>query len=69
MLREAQVLVERWRRHYNAERPHSALGNLTPQGYAQRAVPRATLPRGRARSPLRRPRSSRATEEELLLVR
>lgn len=26
----AQVIVERWRRHYNEERPHSALGYRTP---------------------------------------
>jgi transposase InsO family protein len=25
-LREAQVLIERWREHYNKVRPHSALG-------------------------------------------
>ena len=25
-LREAQVLIEQWRRHYNTARPHSALG-------------------------------------------
>ena len=29
-LREAQVLVEAWRRHYNALRPHSALGWRPP---------------------------------------
>jgi transposase InsO family protein len=29
-LREAQVLIERWRRHYNAIRPHSALGYHPP---------------------------------------
>ena len=29
-LREARVLVERWRRHYNAVRPHSALGWRPP---------------------------------------
>jgi transposase InsO family protein len=29
-LLEAQVLVERWRRHYNAVRPHSALGYGPP---------------------------------------
>lgn len=29
-LREAQVLIERWRRHYNEERPHSALGYRPP---------------------------------------
>jgi putative transposase len=36
-LREAQVLVEAWRRHYNTVRPHSALGHRPP---APRAVPR-----------------------------
>ncbi len=25
-LREAQILIEQWRRHYNTVRPHSALG-------------------------------------------
>ncbi len=29
-LLEAQVLVERWRRHYNTVRPHSALGCRPP---------------------------------------
>jgi putative transposase len=29
-LREAQVLIEAWRRHYNAIRPHSALGYRPP---------------------------------------
>jgi transposase InsO family protein len=29
-LTEAQVLIERWRRHYNAERPHSSLGYRPP---------------------------------------
>ena len=29
-LREAQVLIESWRRHYNAIRPHSALGYRPP---------------------------------------
>jgi hypothetical protein len=29
-LREAQILIERWRRHYNTVRPHSALGYLPP---------------------------------------
>jgi len=28
--RQAQVVVERWRRQYNEERPHSALGYRTP---------------------------------------
>lgn len=29
-LKEAQVLIERWRRHYNTLRPHSALGYRPP---------------------------------------
>jgi putative transposase len=27
---EAQVSIERWRRHYNEERPHMSLGDQTP---------------------------------------
>jgi putative transposase len=33
-LREAQVILEQWRREYNEERPHSSLGYLTPSEYA-----------------------------------
>ena len=29
-LHEAKVLIERWRRHYNAVRPHSSLGYRPP---------------------------------------
>jgi hypothetical protein len=29
-LRETQVLIERWPRHYNAVRPHSSLGYRPP---------------------------------------
>ncbi len=31
---EAKVLVEEYRRHYNHERPHSALGYRTPAEFA-----------------------------------
>jgi transposase InsO family protein len=37
-LREAQVLIEEWRRHYNRVRPHSSLGYRTP---APETVPMA----------------------------
>ena len=36
-LREAQVLIENWRRHYNAVRPHSSIGYRPP-------APEAILP-------------------------
>ena len=29
-LREAQIVIEQWRRHYNTKRPHSALGYRPP---------------------------------------
>ena len=38
-LKEAQVLIERWRRHYNAIRPHSALGYRPPAPQALEPIP------------------------------
>ena len=29
-LREAQIIIELWRKHYNTKRPHSALGYRPP---------------------------------------
>ncbi|MDE2239206.1 MAG: integrase core domain-containing protein, partial [Rhodospirillales bacterium] len=29
-LKEAQILIEQWRNHYNTLRPHSALGYRPP---------------------------------------
>lgn len=37
-LREAEILIERWRQHYNTLRPHSSLGYLPP-------APQTILPR------------------------
>jgi putative transposase len=34
---DAQEKVQAWRNHYNAERPHSSLGNLTPEDFAQQS--------------------------------
>jgi putative transposase len=31
---EAKVVIENWRQHYNAVRPHSSLGNLTPLAFS-----------------------------------
>jgi transposase InsO family protein len=33
-LKEAQVLLENYRKHYNHKRPHGALGYLTPAEFA-----------------------------------
>ena len=33
-LRHAREEIERWRQHYNTERPHSAIGYMTPAAYA-----------------------------------
>ena len=29
-LKEAQIIIEQWRRFYNTKRPHSALGHRPP---------------------------------------
>ena len=34
-LKEAQVLIESWRRHYNTVRPHSSLGYKPPAPVAR----------------------------------
>ena len=31
--REAAVIIEAWRRHYNAVRPHSSLNYMTPHEF------------------------------------
>jgi len=36
---EARVVVEAWRRHYNAVRPHSSLRYLTPLEFKQQHLP------------------------------
>ncbi len=45
-LREAQVLIELWRRHYNEERPHSALGYRppAPETLGRRPIPKPPGP-------------------------
>ncbi len=34
---DARGRIEQWRRDYNEERPHSALGSLTPRAFATQA--------------------------------
>jgi len=43
---EAKVLIERWRRHYNTVRPHSALGYRPPAPEATMVSPPYLLPAG-----------------------
>lgn len=40
---EARVLSERWRRNYNEQRPHGALGYRTPQQVLEQALEMGTL--------------------------
>lgn len=48
-LREAQILIEQWRRHYNTKRPHGALGYRPPAPEA--IVPMDQRPVMRYQSP------------------
>ena len=41
-LKEAQIIIEIWRKHYNTKRPHSALGYRPPA--PETIVPMATRP-------------------------
>ncbi len=57
-LKEAQVLIERWRHHYNTVRPHSALGYRppAPQTITPRRLIRPSLWMGYSRiSPSQKP--------------
>jgi putative transposase len=42
-LKEAQILIERWRREYNTVRPHSALGYRPPVPEAITVIPESPL--------------------------
>ncbi len=64
-LEEAKVVIARWRREYNGERPHSSLGYRTPKEF--RANWEKEFSSSRAPGSLRSP-GVRAREEEKLLV-
>ena len=38
-LKEAKVVIEQWRKHYNTKRPHSALGYRPPAPVAYSPIP------------------------------
>jgi len=64
-LKEARQTIEAWRRDYNEVRPHSSLGNRTPQEFTARA---ATLRSPTAPSELpRREEQKQETAPELTL--
>jgi putative transposase len=42
-LLEAKVLVEEYRNYYNQQRPHSALGYLTPAEFAASCEPATSV--------------------------
>jgi putative transposase len=42
--KEAQILIERWRREYNTVRPHSALGYRPPAPEAIAVTPEILAP-------------------------
>jgi putative transposase len=39
----AREVIERWRIEYNTERPHSSLGDLSPEGFANQGRPSPVL--------------------------
>jgi len=47
-LKEAQVLIEQWRRHYNTIRPHSSLGYRPPAPETIKPLPIRTTAHGEA---------------------
>jgi putative transposase len=49
-LAEARILLERWRRDYNEQRPHSRLGWLTPSEFAEQHTPVQAMAMGAAYS-------------------
>jgi len=72
-LPHARLVLEAWRRDYNAERPHSRLGWLTPQAYAAclqtpSSQPDKTLPLfgGSASCPVASTAETRFTEPRTL---
>ncbi len=48
-LKEAQILIERWRQEYNTVRPHSALGYRPPAPEAIAVSPEILAPLSSAR--------------------
>jgi putative transposase len=41
-LADARDKIEQWRQDYNHNRPHSSIGNLTPEEFAESCIPSAS---------------------------
>ena len=52
-LLEAKIVIESWRLEYNTERPHSSIGNKTPEEFAGRTAECSRLRSGFALPPSR----------------
>jgi len=69
-LRHARVELDRWRRDYNHQRPHSSLNWMTPNHYAGvisgETGRRAAQPNGSARRPLANPLSPSSDQPRTL---
>lgn len=64
-LKEAKVLIERWREQYNTVRPHSSLGYRPPRPPAPEAVMVAAAPDGACSAALRTPHLVQVSAGEL----
>jgi hypothetical protein len=54
-LDDARRKIETWRIQYNRERPHSSLGNLTPEEFAAQAADPASSALARTAQPAQEP--------------
>ena len=63
---DAQVRVELWRKHYNGERPHSCLENLTPEQFANQSI--AGHPLGDGQTATQPPATTCQPDDEFCLV-
>lgn len=67
-IREAQVIIEDWRRHYNHIRPHSALGYKPPKPMMRIANPNTTMKGYICSAPLLKHIPSHQTESRTSLT-
>lgn len=67
---EAKVVIEGWRKHYNAVRPHSSLGYLTPAEFVAEEIAASGTPAIRGHSlTLKLARRIRAGQVEMDMIR